>query len=89
VAYILFPDLERSLTALSGNSFVTLSLVYPTISHLIKKLQTQISDNNDELEPFDEFIPPANSDEIFIRPNDDDNDIDENVDNAFMETEGN
>nr|CAG8479837.1 6388_t:CDS:2 [Entrophospora candida] len=49
-------DFNDITTTLSGNSFVTLSLVYPTISHLIKKLQSQISDNNDDFESFDEFI---------------------------------
>ena len=81
-------DFNDITTTLSGNSFVTLSLVYPIISHLIKKLQLQISDD-DYFEPLDdEFVPSANSDEIFIGSNDD-NDVDESVDNAFMETEGN
>jgi hypothetical protein len=85
----ILKDFNDITTTLSGNSFVTLSLVYPTISHLIRKLESQISDNNDNIEFFDEFIPPANSDEIFIGSNNDDNDIDESVDYAFMETEGN
>jgi hypothetical protein len=89
----ILKDFNDITTTLSGNSFVTLSLVYPTISHLIKKLQSQISDNNDDdFESFDEFIPPANSNEIFVGLNNDDNDdndVDESIDNAFMETEGN
>ncbi|CAJ0852177.1 2752_t:CDS:2, partial [Entrophospora sp. SA101] len=58
---LILKDFNDITTTLSGNSFVTLSLVYPAISHLIKKLQLQISDNNDNFESFDEFIPPANS----------------------------
>lgn len=71
----ILKDFNDITTTLGGNGFGTLSLVYPTISYLIKKLQSQISDK------FDEFIPPANSN--------DDNGVDESVDDAFMETESN
>ncbi|CAJ0634396.1 5942_t:CDS:2 [Entrophospora sp. SA101] len=62
----ILKDFNDITTTLSGNSFVILSLVYSTISHLIKKLQSQILDNNDDFESFDEFIPPANNNEIFF-----------------------
>nr|CAG8497853.1 3202_t:CDS:2 [Entrophospora candida] len=49
----------------SGNSYATLSLVYPIMSHLINKIKLQLH-NDGEVEIFDEFVPPLNTEEIIL-----------------------
>ncbi|CAJ0846562.1 11311_t:CDS:1 [Entrophospora sp. SA101] len=60
---ILLSDDEWSLIEIA--IYVTLSLVYPIMSHLINKIKLQLH-NDSEVEIFDEFVPPLNTEEIIL-----------------------
>ena len=64
---LILKDFNDITNTLSGNSYVTLSLVYPTMSHLISKIKSQLYEE-DDIESSDEFIPSPDIDEIILEP---------------------
>jgi len=64
---LILKDFNDITNTLSGNSYVTLSLVYPTMSHLINKIKSQLYEE-DNIESSDEFIPSPDIDEIILEP---------------------
>ena len=64
---LILKDFNDITNTLSGNSYVILSLVYPTMSHLINKIKSQLYEE-DNIESSDEFIPSPDIDEIILEP---------------------
>jgi hypothetical protein len=75
---LILKDFNDITSTLSGNSYVTLSLVYPIMSHLINKIELQLHEEDTEI--FDEFVPPPNIDEIILDLSNDDEIEDSNID---------
>jgi hypothetical protein len=96
---LILKDFNDITSTLSGNSYATLSLVYPIMSHLINKIELQLQlheEDEDYIELLDEFVSSPNSNEIILDFSNDygieDSNIDEvteEIDDLFMHADEN